>query len=149
MAAAAKRGTYRANVEESIVEGMQDVRHGRLVPISNVLEVDEQAAVGSRASESALRQLDVEYDDEQKLLLGQTLSELMRRPNVGKTVDVEYLGSDYSDTMLPIRKFFSPPCDVLYGTNREGNLIVYGFVPAPFLRSACGRASDAFLREEH
>lgn len=123
MSNAARRGTYRAHVEESIHEGEQDVREGRLVPASSAVAVDSDMARKARISESALYYLDLEYDGEQRLLLGQTLSELVRRPTLGRTIDVEYQG-----TGIPVRKFFSPPCDILYTLDAEGNLIVYGFV---------------------
>lgn len=126
MAAAARRGTYRANVEESMREGVRDFWEGRLVPAADVAVLDVDVAGLARVSESALRYLDLEYDGEQRDLLGQTLSELVRRPGMGQTVDVEYDGTDLSS--VPIRRFFSPPCDVLYTTDNEGGLVVFGFV---------------------
>lgn len=127
MKEASLRGAYRANVEESIRESEWDVRNGRLVLASDVIAIESDARERCRMSESAQRYLDLEYDGEQKLLLGQTLSELVRRPAVGRTVDIEYQG----DAKVPIRKFFSPPCDVLYTEDGEGGLIVYGFVRSP------------------
>lgn len=127
MKEAGQRGAYRANVEESIRESEQDLRAGRLVPASDVVAIESDARERCRISESAQRYLDLEYNGEQRLLLGQTLSELVRRPVLGRTVDIEYQGA----AEVPVRRFFSPPCDVLYAEDGEGGLIVYGFVRTP------------------
>ena len=126
MASAAQRGTYRANVEESIRESTQDIRDGRLIPATDVLNLNVNAEDGTRIAQSALRYLDLEYDGEQRLLLGQTLSEIAQRPSMGRTVDIEYTGADTPPSR--VYRFFSPPCDILYTTNHNADVIVCGFV---------------------
>ena len=56
-------------------------------------------------------------------LLAEVLRELAHSPRVGMPINEEYDGLD-----KPIRKFYSPPCDILYAVGQEGYITIHGFV---------------------
>ncbi len=121
--AARRRGIYRAELWESLSDSQRDIEQGRVVRVGEAPALGMLDVEDCFMTESAQTALELEYDAEQRSLLAEVLRELVRSPRVGMPIDEEYDGLD-----KPIRKFYSPPCDILYDVGDKGRITIHGFV---------------------
>ena len=125
-----RRAEWQVDVEYEMRDGMRDRSQGRMVDISEVLDLRSRSqGTPVRITETAVRSVERFYDDEGRLLFAQMLDELSRRPDHGITIEYDSsidLSHPRTDST---HKFCIPPCDVLYDYDeRTGAMCILGLV---------------------
>ena len=146
---ARSRATWSVSAQEAVRAGWNDLAKNRVHDGRELLGIRTIPVREIRVTESAAREIALEYQGDELALASAMIADLAERPEVGMTLeydghatDTSTLGDEASTAdespsgPQAVRFFCVPPCDVLYASRKEPHeLLILGVV-----RSRCNVA---------